>query len=85
MAHNMFFSEWKIIQNIFLLSLLIRTGPGCSKRTASLVNFSLRFQMSIPEIRQYFCWKNVRSFCSCSAKASLFFQQKISVYLVIKS
>ena len=32
-----------------------RAGPGCSKLTASLVNVSLKFQMLISEICQYFC------------------------------
>ena len=55
------------------------SGPGCSKLTTSLVNVSLKFQMLISEICQYFCWKNVRSFCT--AKASLFFTTKnISVF-----
>ena len=63
------------------------SGSGCSKLTMSLVNVSLKFQILISQICQYFCGKNVRSFCS--AKASLiellsFFQQKISVYLVVK-
>ena len=54
---------------------IITPGPGCSKLTTSSINVSLKFQTLISEIQQYFC----------SAKASLFFQQKISVYLVIKS
>ena len=61
------------------------SGPGCSKLTMSLVNVSLKFQMLISNIRQYFLLKNVRSFCS--AKASLIFSTKnISVfgYKVIK-
>ena len=62
------------------------TGPGFSKLTTSLVNVSsLKFQTLISQIYQYFCWKNVRSFCS--AKASLIFSTKnISVvgYKVIK-
>ena len=30
-------------------------GPGCSKLTTLLVNVSLKFQMLISEICQYFC------------------------------
>ena len=48
--------------------------PGCSKLTTSLVNVSLKFQTLISQICQYFCWKNVRSFCS--AKAFLIFSTK---------
>ena len=44
-------------------------GPGCSKLTTSLVNVSLKFQTLISHI-------TIRK---------EFFQQKISVYLVIKS
>ena len=58
-------------------------GPGCSKLTTSLVNDSLKFQTLIAQICQYFCRKNVRSFCI--AKASLILSTKISVCLVIKS
>ena len=46
-------------------------GPGCSKLMTSLVNDSLKFQTLISQICQYFLLKK-------------FFQQKISVYLVIK-
>ena len=48
--------------------------PDCSKLTTSLVNGSLKFQTLISETCQYFCCKNVRSFCG--AKASHIFQQK---------
>ena len=53
-----------------------RTGPGCSKLT-TLVNISLKFQMLIFEIQQNFLLKKCENLLS-------FFQQKISVYLVIK-
>ena len=62
-----------------------RSGPGCSKLTMSLVNVSLKFQMLISQIHQYFLLKNVRSFCS--AKASLIFATKnfsVFGYKVIK-
>ena len=38
---------------------LDRTGPGCSKLTASLVNVSLKFQMLITELCQYFLLKKM--------------------------
>ena len=71
-----------------LVSLFIPylSGHGCSKLMTSLVNERLKFQMLISQICQYCLLKNVRSFCSASfssEKASLMFQQKISVYLVI--
>ena len=50
--------------------------PGCSKLTTSLVNMSLKFQTLISQISRYFLLKS---------HFLLFFQQKISVYLVIKS
>ena len=50
------------------------TGSGCSKLTTPLGNVLFKFQTLISQIRQYFCWKNVRSFCS--AKASLIFFNK---------
>ena len=55
-----------------------RTGPGCSELTTSLVNVSLNFQNLISQKCQYFFFKK------CEKRLS-FFQQKISVYLVIKS
>ena len=48
-------------------------GSGCSKLTTSLVNVSLKFQKLISQI------------CQCFLSNLSFFQQKISVYLVIKS
>ena len=35
-------------------------GPGCSKLTTSLVNVSLKFQMLISQIHQYFLLKKMR-------------------------
>ena len=61
------------------------SGPGCSKLTTSLVNISLKFQMFISKICQYFYWKNMRSFCI--AKASLIFATKnirLFIYKVVK-
>ena len=56
------------------------SGPGCSKLTTSLVNVSLKFQMLISEICQYFLLKKCE-------KASLIFSIKnISIigYKVVK-
>ena len=61
-----------------------RTGFGCSKLTMSLVNVSLKFQTLISEICQYFLLKKCEKLLHCKS-FSFFFQQKISVYLVIKS
>ena len=60
-------------------------GPSCSKLTTSLAKVLLKFQMLVTEISQYLFLKNVRSFCSAVQKPLSFFQQKISVYLVIES
>ena len=52
-------------------------GPSCSKLMTWLVNVWLKFQMLISQICQYFLLKKCEKLLS-------FFQQKISVYLVIK-
>ena len=39
-----------------------KPGPGCSKLTTSLVNVSLKFQMLISYIHQYFWLKNLLKF-----------------------
>ena len=57
------------------------SGPSCSKLTTSLVNISLNFQKLISQICQYFLLKK----CEKLLKLLSFFQQKISVFLVIKS
>ena len=59
--------------------ILQLSGSGRSKLLKSLVNVSLNFQTFITQICQYFCQKNLRSL------AVSIFQQKISVYLDIKS
>ena len=60
-----------------------RSGPGCSKLTTSLVNISLKFQTLISEICQYFLLEKCEKLLHCKS-FSHFFQQKISVYFVIK-
>ena len=54
------------------------TGPGSSKLTTLLVKVSLKFQTLISQIRPYFLLKK------CEKLLLSFFQQKISVYLVIR-
>ena len=67
-------------QNIGKTMLVLVSWAGCSKLTTSLVNVSLKFQTLISEICQYFLLKKREKLLLLS-----FFQQKISVYLVIKS
>ena len=84
------FFESIMLRNLYHMYCLLdlncyTSGPGCSKLTMSLVNVSLKFQMLVSQICQYFLLKNVRSFCT--AKASLIFSTKnISVfgYKVVK-
>ena len=53
-------------------------GPGYSKLTTSLVNFSLKFQTLISQICRYFLLKKCKKLLQCNAKASLiFFNKKI--------
>ena len=71
-------------QLLSLKSRLLFKKICCSKLTTSLVNFSLKFQMLIFQICQSVLLKKMRrSFCT--AKASLIFSTKISVYNVVKS
>ena len=50
-------------------------GPGCSKLTTSLVNVSLKFQMLISEICQYFLLKKYEKLLHCKS-FSYFFNKK---------
>ena len=73
------------LNSLILQGNINSLGPGCSKLTMSLVNVSLKFQMLISQICQYFLLKNVRSFCN--AKASLIFSTKNVIvfgYKVVK-
>ena len=65
--------------SIFFFACLCNPGPGCSKIMTSLVNVSLKFQMLISEIRQYFLLKK----CEKLQKLLSYFHPKILVYLVI--
>ena len=71
------------IMCLWELVLISRYGPGCSKLTTPLVKVSLKFQMLISQIHLYFFYEKM---CEAFALQKLlsFFQQKISVYLVIK-
>ena len=60
------------------------SGPSCSKLTTLLVKVSLNFQTLISQICQYFLLKKCEKFLHCKS-FSHFFQENISVYLVIKS
>ena len=60
-----------------------RSGPGCSKLTMSLVNVSLKIShVNISNTPIFFVEKMREAFAV--QKLLLLFQQKISVYLVIK-
>ena len=60
------------------------SGPSCLKLTMSLVNVSLKFQKLISYICQYFLLIKCEKLLHCKSFSD-FYQQKISVYLVIKS
>ena len=61
-----------------------QSGSGCSNLTTLLANVSLKFQTSKTEICQYFLSKKCEKLLQGRQKLLSFFQQKISVYLVIK-
>ena len=79
----------KHVQNYLrAMGIMNRTyspGPGCSKLTTSLVNVSLKFEMFISEIRQYFLLKNCEKLLHCKS-FSHFFNKNITVfgYKVVK-
>ena len=55
------------------------TGPGCPKLTTSLVNVSLKFQMLISNIHQYFLLKKCEKLLQCKS-FSHFFNKNISIF-----
>ena len=57
-------------------------GSSFSKLMMLLVNVLLKFQTLISQIHQYFLLKNCEKILHC--KSFSHFQQKISVYFVIK-
>ena len=70
-------------KNINISNEIIFSGPSCSKLTTSLVNVSLKFQTLISQIHQYFLLKKCEKLLQCKSFSHVF-QQKNSVYLVIK-
>ena len=51
------------------------SGPGCSKLTMALVNVSLKFQMLISNLCQYFFMKKCEKLLQCKS-FSHFFNKK---------
>ena len=76
-----FFLQIYIETNVNISNKINFSGPGCSKLMMSLVNVSLKFQTLISQMIFF-----VEKMCEAFALQKLlsFFQQKISVYLVIK-
>ena len=64
---------------------ITRSGPSCSKLTTSLVNVSLKFQMLLSEICQYYLLKKCEKRLQCKS-FSHFLNKNISVfgYKVVK-
>ena len=60
------------------------SGPGCSKLMMSLVNVSLKFQMLIPEICQYFLWKKCEKLLIFSTKNFSVFGYKVVKHLTVE-
>ena len=60
----------------------LKSGPSCSKLTTSLVNVSLKFQTLILQIHCYFLLKKCENPLHCKG-FSHYFQQKITVYLLL--
>ena len=61
-------------------ALICGLGSSCSKLTTSLVNISLKFQMLISEIWQYFLLKKCEKLCSAKAFFIFFFNKNIIVF-----
>ena len=51
----------------FCISNFWPPGPGCSKLTTSLINETLKFQMLISQICQYFLLKNFEKLLQCKS------------------
>ena len=70
---------------IGLIRYKMDSGPGCSKLMMSLVNESLKFQMLVSQIRQYFLLKKCEKLLQCKS-FSHFTTENISVfgYKVVK-
>ena len=77
-----FYTVWKKCESELSIQT---TGPSCSKLTTSLVNVSLKIQMLISQIWQYFLLKKCEKLLHCKS-FSHFFNKNISVfgYKVVK-
>ena len=91
MLCDMKMNEKNLLQNLDRLKIysdpgiLVHSGPSCSKLTTSLVNISLKFQMLISEISQYFLLKKCEKLLH-SKSFSHFFNKNIGGfgYKVVK-
>ena len=57
------------------------SGPGCSKLTTLLVNVSLKFQMLISEICQYFLLKKCEKLLHCKSFSHFFSKKYQCIWL----
>ena len=57
---------------MYLSKKVIRTGPGCSELTMSLVNVSLKFQTLISDLCQYFLLKKCEKLLQCKSFSHFF-------------
>ena len=67
------------LEVLYLFGCIYNTGPGCSKLTTSLVNVSLKFQMLISNICQYFLVKKCEKLLQCKS-FSHFFNKKYQCF-----
>ena len=72
-------NEKKYIFIFKLSSIPFLSGPGCSKLMMSLVNVSLKFQMLISEMCQYFLLKKCVKLLQCKS-FSHFFNKKYQCF-----
>ena len=61
--------------------ILSASGSSCSKLTMSLVNVSLKFQMLISEIHQYFLLKKCEKLLQCKSFSHIFNQKYQCIWL----
>ena len=79
------FNRWKgfVVLSVGKIHPLRRytysSGPSCSKLTTSLVNETLKFQMLISQICQYFLLKKCKKLLQCKS-FSHFFNKNINVF-----
>ena len=60
-------------------SEVYKSGPSCSKLTTLLINVSLKFQIIISQIRQYFLLKKCEKLLHCKA-SPIFSTKNITVF-----